>query len=335
MPVLDLENPAEVARYETFVNHSPFTQIPQTLGWAVVKNNWEPRYVYLEDEAGNIQAAMSMLLTDTTSGKKFAYASKGPVIAHDDVQALLSLINEAKATLPDAYVLRLDPEWLHTDELVTKLEAQNLIVRGRNIADRGMHGTIQPRLNMVLNIAEYPDAENIFDMVPSKIKNKLRKPEKDGISVDYGVTQDFLDDFFMTYETMSTRQGITHRPKDYFDRMVTAFGPTDMMRIYRAKAAGQTVATSIALKTPGKIWYVYGGSVDSPVSNAPYALQNHMIQWAIDSKTPLYDMGGIGAEDSSDSLWTFKRHFVRTPAREYVGEIDVVLDQAVYAQLVQ
>ena len=57
MPILDLSNSEEVARYKEFVASSPYGHVMQSLNWAKVKNNWDSDYVYLQDDAGNITAA--------------------------------------------------------------------------------------------------------------------------------------------------------------------------------------------------------------------------------------------------------------------------------------
>ncbi|MGL5748699.1 MAG: peptidoglycan bridge formation glycyltransferase FemA/FemB family protein, partial [Weissella cibaria] len=125
MPVLDMSDETAVARYNDFVRSSKFGQVTQDLGWAQVKNNWEPRYAYVENEAGEIVAAISMLLTNTPSGKKFAYASKGPVMDMTDLDLFDQLIAEAKVALADdnAYLLRIDPEIAFSEELDADLHA--------------------------------------------------------------------------------------------------------------------------------------------------------------------------------------------------------------------
>ena len=332
MPVLDMNDTTAVAKYNDFVRTSPFAQITQDTTWGHVKNNWEPKYVYLTDEQGAITAALSILMIEQDNGKKFAYASKGPVMDMQDLDLFDRLMAEAKQALEadNVYLLRVDPEVMYSDELNADLEARGYVMRNRNLG-AGMHVTIQPRLNMVLDLTTKPDAETVLDFVPSKTKSKLKRPFRDGIEVDFGLNQAYLDDFYMTYETMSQRHGITYRPKDYFQRMLEVYEGTDMMRIYRALYDGQVLGTGIAFKIGSKIWYMYAGTIDdAPVVGAAYAIQVKMAQWAIDEKVPLYDLGGIEKEDASDALWTFKHHFVRGAAREYIGEIDLVLDQAAY-----
>ncbi|MCM0582985.1 peptidoglycan bridge formation glycyltransferase FemA/FemB family protein [Weissella diestrammenae] len=338
MPVLDINDKKAVARYQEFVRASPFGQVTQDLAWSEVKNNWTPRYAYVENAHGDIIAAISMLLTDTPSGKKFAYASKGPVMDMHDLDLFDKLIVEAKKAIQDdnVYLLRLDPEVIYSDDFNAELQAHGYQTRNRNVANQGMHATIQPRLNMVLDLTEKPDAKETFDLYPSKTKSKLKRPIRDGVTVKWAADQAAIDAFFETYAGMAQRHGISHRPKAYFDRMLNAFGQNgDILRVYLAEREGQLLSTGIGFKYGQKIWYMYAGSFDGNIYYAPYAVQTAMIQWALDAHVAAYDMGGIEAVDEHDGLYIFKHTFVKADPREYIGEIDVVLDEQVYHELVK
>lgn len=337
MPVLDLHDEQTVARYQTFVRSSKFGQVTQDLGWAMVKNNWVPKYVYLEDDQGNMRAALSMLLTETASGKKFAYASKGPVMDMHDLNLFDELVAEAKAALAqdNVYLLRLDPEITYSDALNADLQARGYVTRNRNLAG-GMHATIQPRLNMVLDLTAKPDAKETFDLYPSKTKSKLKRPLRDGVEVTWAADQEAIAVFFKTYADMAKRHGISYRPITYFERMLDAFGTDgDILRVFIAKKDQQVLSTGIGFKYGDKIWYMYAGSEDGNIFYAPYAVQTAMIQWALDAGVARYDMGGIDTPDETDGLYVFKHTFIKEAPVEYIGEIDVVLDEAVYNKLVQ
>lgn len=336
MPVLDLQDAQAVARYQTFVRSSKFGQVTQDLGWAVVKNNWVAKYVYLEDSAGNIQAALSMLLAETKSGKKFAYASKGPVMDMHDLDLFDELVAEARMALAadNVYLLRIDPEIAYSDDLNNELQARGYVTRNRNLVG-GMHATIQPRLNMVLDLTAKPDAKETFDLYPSKTKSKLKRPLRDGVKVEWAADQEAVEVFFKTYADMAKRHGISYRPISYFQRMLDAFG-TDgkILRVFIAKKDEYVLSTGIGFNYGDKIWYMYAGSEDGNIFYAPYAVQTAMIQWALDTGVSRYDMGGIATPDETDGLYVFKHTFVKEAPVEYIGEIDVVFDQDVYNELV-
>lgn len=337
MPVLNLDDAAAVQRYQAFVQTSPFGRITQDIRWSQVKNNWEPRYVYLENDEGTIIAAMSILMSTTPNGQKFAYASKGPVVDFNDLDLVDRLVEEAKQALADepVYLLRFDPELDYSDAFNTALQAHGYVTRNRNVDADGMHATIQPRRNMIIDLTQWPDAKETFDLYPSKTKSKLKRPIRDGVTVRWADDATALEAFFTTYADMADRHGISYRPKAYFERLLAAFGAAngDTMRIYMAEKDGELLATGIGFKYGDKIWYMYAGSMDGNIYYAPYAVQTAMIQWALDEHLSAYDMGGIEVEDPSDGLYVFKHTFVKAPAREFIGEIDVVLDQDTYHQM--
>lgn len=336
MPVLDQNNKQAVQAYQTFVNTSPFGQITQNIAWQAVKENWEGLYVYVE-EAGRIIAAASILIGQGPEGSRFAYCTKGPVMDMQDISLFNQLVTECKKALPeDVYLLKFDPEIKYDEELIQFLTDAGYVILSRNIEALGMHGTIQPRLNMVIHFDQCETRPtSLHDLVPSKIKNKLKKAVKDGVEVTYGNGVEELEAFYISYETMSKRHGISYRPKFYFEQMQKAFPGTEQMRIYLAKKEGELLSTGVAFKAGDKIWYMYAGSMDTLLYNAPYAVQEAMVQWAIDANCARYDMGGIEAESTEDGLYTFKRNFVREGAVEYLGEIDVVLDQKLYDKVYQ
>lgn len=334
MPKVNLQHKTEVETYTTFIRDSNFGQITQTIHWHEVKENWVPYYIYLEED-NTIVAAASVLVGDGPHGKRFAYCCKGPVMDLTDSALFNALVQECLKYLPDdVYLLKFDPEIPYEEVKNQQLLDAGYYTYNRNIQHLGMHGTIQPRMNMVIDFDtfdQYPTS--VYDIVPSKIKNKLKKAKKEGIQVFFGTDTDTLAAFYTTYESMSLRHNIRYRPKEYFERMLAVFQDTACMRIYLAKRGNEILASGLAFLCGKKVWYMYAGSVSKKVYHAPYAIQEAMIQWAIDSGCHYYDMGGIEVADETDSLYTFKRNFVRQPVSEYIGEIDYVLLPEVYQQV--
>lgn len=334
MPKINQNNQTEINEYNLFIQQSNYGQITQDTRWHTVKTNWEPYYIYLKKE-GELVAAASILVGEGPNNKKFAYCTKGPVMDMDNQALFNELVQECLVYLPkEVYVLKFDPEIPYSDARNQQLIDAGYFTYNRNIQHLGMHSTIQPRLNMVLDFEIFDQRPtSVYDLVPSKIKNKLKKAKKDGVVVSSGLDQPFLDTFYQTYLTMSIRHGISYRPKAYFERMVQAFQGTSLMKIYIAQRNAEILATGIAFNCGNKVWYMYAGSSSGKVYNAPYAIQEAMIQWALDSGCRRYDMGGIEQETEADGLYTFKRNFVRQPASEYIGEIDCVILPETYQQV--
>lgn len=327
MPVVNLENKQQYQKYIHFLQTSPYATATQDIAWSEVKNNWEPLYVYLE-EAGEIIAAMSILMVRAVGEKRLAYCCKGPVCDPTDVELVDRIVNEAAlhAKEQGAFVVRFDPEVLYDDALQKQYEDKCYIVRGRNVSS---HDTTQPRLNMVLNIKDKTE-EQLLAGFHTKTRYNIRLADRKGVTVEYGNSTEYVEQFYRLYEIMSKRQGITYRPYEYFERMANAYG--SFVRIYLAKHENDIIATGFALSYGDKTWYVYGGSADEKRNlMAPYLVQWEMIKWGLEQGKDRYDFGGVFELDNSDGLYRFKKGFCyEDDYTEYLGEIDLVLDEEGY-----
>lgn len=336
MPVLDINNQTEVERFNKFVRNSKYGQVTQDLGWANVKNNWEQLHAYLE-ENGEIVAAISILMTKLANGSRFAYASKGPVMDVHNLDLLDKLVAEVKPTLieKNVYLLRMDPEVDYSVEFNNEIQQHGY--ETRNVKAKGLHDTIQPRLNMVVDLNEKHSTDDILSGFSAGTRNKTRKGWRDGVTTTFSSTEEDLKAFYTIYEEMAHRHEITYRPYDYFKRMLDNFGPHDIMRVYLAKKDDQVLAGGLGFAFGDKVWYMYGGSISGPIYEAPRVIQVAMMEWAVSVNKHAYDLGGVGSLDASDSLYVFKSGFLGKKGipKEYIGEIDCVLDESVYTQLVR
>lgn len=336
MPILDIKDQAAVTRFKEFVRGSKYGQITQDLGWADVKDNWERLHAYVEDN-GQIVAAISILMTKLANGSRFAYASKGPVMDVHNLDLLDRLVAEVKPTLVEknVYLLRMDPEVAYDVNFDADIKAHGY--ETRNVNALGLHGTIQPRFNIVVDLNGKTTQDEIVAGFASRTRNKVRKGWRDGVTTRFSADEADLKIFYQIYEEMAHRHEITYRPYDYFKRMLDVFGPDDIMRIYLAEKDGEVLAVGLGFAFGDKVWYMYAGSISGPIFEAPRVIQVAMMEWAVTAGKHAYDLGGVGELDSEDSLYRFKIGFLGKDetAREYIGEIDCVLDDAVYDQLVR
>lgn len=332
MPILDLENASQVARYQQFVREHPNGQVTQDPLWGDLKANWGHVYVYHET-AGQIDAALSLLTVEAVPGKLLAYSTRGPVVDdYADVALVQTLVKEAVAVLPDnTFLVRLDPEVAYSDELNAAYQAAGFTTRNKQIGH--MHGNIQPRKNVVLYYDGIENDEQLMQHFKRDYRNQIRRAAKEGVTVDWATDEQAVRDFFATYVMMSEAQGITHRPLAYFLTMREAFAETGLFRVYRAYYQGQVIASGIGFAYGDEIWYMYAGSNrDFAKVYAPYAVQWEMIKWGLVAGKREYDFGGVGDFVATDGLYKFKHGFAYSdePA-EYIGELDWVLDDAGYA----
>src|SRR5690606_24807128 len=108
------------------------------------------------------------------------------------------------------------------------------------------------------------------------------------------------------------------------------------MRVTLARHEDDVLAASVTVDYEGKLYYLYAGSNDLKRNLAPNQVMNHeLMVWGLERGAESYDMGGVFELDNSDGLYLFKKAFCKADggATEFIGEVDVVHNQALYAVL--
>ena len=322
MPILQQNDAAAVARYTEFVTRSPWGNLMQDRGWAHVKKGWVGEQVYLEQN-GEITAAMSIIFAPAVAGRTLAYAPRGPVCDPYDTETIAALMREAAPALKKhrAFLLRFDPETPYTDELIAKYEKLGLRCRARNC---GLHDQIQPRFNMFLPL-EGNTLEELMPAFGEKTRYNIRLSARKGVTTRWAGAEE-LETFFRIYLETCERDGIGHRPLDYFQRMLEAYGP-ERCRVCLAEYEGEPLAAAIALHYGRKVFYIYGASSNEKRNLMPaYAMQAEMIRWACSLGVDFYDFGGVYSLSKENGLYRFKEGFCHSVGvTELAGEFDQVL----------
>ncbi|GAO99357.1 lipid II:glycine glycyltransferase FemX [Fructobacillus ficulneus] len=343
MTVLDLTDTQQVERYQDFVKTNPRGQVTQDPLWGDLKANWGHLYLYHEDEAGRIDAAMALLTIEAVPGKLLAYCPKGPVVDPQRIDLVKAMVQEALENLPEnVFLVRMDPEVLYSQELDQAYKTAGFVTR--NVQIENMHGNIQPRKNVVLyydgrgdGAEPITDEASLMKHFKSDYRNQVRRAIKDGVTVTSGQSKEDIDAFFATYTMMAQAQGITHRPIDYFYRMQELWAGSDYFRVFLAHYDGQVIAAGIGFAYGEKIWYMYAGSNRQYAKHyGPYLVQWEMLKWGLSMNKVAYDFGGVGDFDHSDGLYKFKHGFAyHDPHVEYIGELDWVVDQSGYEKYLE
>ncbi|MBS9335320.1 aminoacyltransferase [Fructobacillus sp. M1-13] len=339
MAVLDLTDSQQVEKYHQFVANSPYGQVTQDPKWGELKANWGHLYLYRENEAGEITAAMAVLTVEAVSGKLLAYCPKGPVADVHDLDLIQSLVEEAKENLPEnVFLIRMDPEVMYDEVLDAKYQKAGFTTRNKNITY--MHGNIQPRKNVVLfydgrgeDAKVIENEEDLMLHLKGKHRNAIRRSIRDGVTVEAGRSLDLMKDFFELYKSMAAVHEITYRPFAYFERMQELWADSELFKIFVAKNdEGTPIAAGIGFAYGDKIWYMYAGSnKEYRHLQGPYQIQWEMLKWGLQAKKVRYDFGGVGEFSPEDGLYKFKHGFAyHDPQVEYIGELDWVLDQEAY-----
>ena len=169
-------------------------------------------------------------------------------------------------------------------------------------------------------------------------RRNIKKAAKAGVEVRVG-TADDLPAFHELYVHTAERDGFTPRPLGYFRTMLEALGAEeeDRIRLYLAEHEGDLVASTLAIRVGGHVWYSYGASSSEKRDvRGSNAIQWRMMQDAIAAGADVYDLRGItdtlDAGDPHVGLIQFK---VGTggQAAEYLGEWDFPLNKLLHKAL--
>lgn len=332
MPIINQNDPKQRARYESFVKNSPYGRPTQSLAWAQVKNNWTCDEVTLEVQ-GEIQASLSLIGISNDQVHSFLYAPRGPVCDPKDPALVRALLQEARPVIEKrkAFLVRMDPEVPYEPALVQAYQKEGFFVRTRGIDE---HAFSNPRQNMILSLPG-KNLEEIIGQMPARQRTKVRKTYRDGLQTAYVRTnapnyEDLLDRFYALTEIMATRQKIGHRPRAYFDRVLKSFD--DARLYYTWDGEGEILSMCLVIFYNRKAFYLYAASSNEKRSLNPSLQMNvEVIRDALEAGMEEYDMGGIFVKDMKSGLYHFKRELIGEESyREFLGEIDFVLDQDLY-----
>lgn len=332
MPILDKSDKNAVERYNTFVRTSPYTHTMQDMNWAKVKNNWESEYIYLEKD-GEITAAMSVLGIKAVGDKTFLYAPRGPVSDFYDIETTKALIEETRPLFEkhNAFLLRMDPCVKRDEELAERYRKEGFTFRADGTE---IHSFSNPRYEIMLTLKD-KSIDEIKAGFNSMTKRHIKASEKNGVINRWGRSQEEIDIFFELHKEMADRQGITYRPKEYFERLVEAFPE---LRIYTSEYEGEMIGAMMGLPYGDRMWYVYGGTATMRGAKVSpgYLLIWDLIKWGKELELDYFNMGGTYSLDMEDGLFFFKHGFCKADEPfVWVGELDVVIDESAYKEFVK
>ena len=324
MEFLDLNNAAQVAEYEEFVQNCPKCNFSQSTMWAKVKIDWGFEAVIVRDSDGKIEGTIAVLVRSVPYFKaKMLYSPRGPVcdIHNEDVmRRLMDGVNEL-AKKYNAYIFKIDPDVKSDDEVfanICKNIGLTMPVQSKNFEG------IQPRYVFRL----YLNGRNEEELLASfhqKTRYNIRVALKKGVEVKIEDTSK-VEEFYNIMLETGIRDNFVVRNAAYFKRMLEALG--DHARLYMAYLDGRAIAGTLAIHYGDKVWYLYGASSDSYRNVMPnYLLQYEMIKWAVEKNCRVYDFRGVSGDISEDNplygLYRFKKGF-NGEFTEFIGEMSVV-----------
>ena len=345
----------------------------QTPAWGTVKSEWRAEsIVWFRGGGGEPVGSALVLYRQLPKVKRYlAYLPEGPVIdwsTEDLGEWLAPLTRHLKRS--GAFGVRIGPpvvvaRWSAAaikqgiaDESVHRLsdvpptersvEGARVVSQLQELGWRqqqteGGFAAGQPKYNFHVPLrrtegreAGEPRTEDeVLAGMNQQWRRNIKKAAKAGVEVRVGTAND-LPAFHELYVHTAERDGFTPRPLGYFRTMLEALGAEeeDRIRLYLAEHEGDLVASTLAIRVGGHVWYSYGASSSEKRDvRGSNAIQWRMMQDAIAAGADVYDLRGItdtlDADDPHVGLIQFK---VGTggEAVEYAGEWDLPLNGAIY-----
>ena len=296
--------------FEAFVAGHPKGHFLQSHQWAAVKGSWKWEAVAVRNSDGNICGAFSVLIRKLPAlPYTFMYSARGPVCDINDKATLTELERGAAALAKKhkAYAFTLDPDVLSCE--TGFIESMKALGFDHKSGSKDFDG-IQPNYVFRLNVKDKTEDE-LLGAFHSKTRYNLRLSERKGVTVRL-CGKEMLPDFARIMLETGNRDGFITRPQSYFETMMDALG--EDCRLYMAFLEDKPIAGTLAIHYGNKVWYLYGASSNEHRNVMPnYLLQWRMIQWALETKSEIYDFRGVSGDISPDNplygLYNFKKGF--------------------------
>ena len=316
--------------YEAFVQSHPKGNFAQSYLWGKQKPAWIWKAIAVRGADGKIKGTMAVMIrTMPIVHKTMMYACRGPVCDLDDRETFAALLEGAKALAKEhgSYVIKIDPDVPSSDTAF----AEMLRSFGFQSKEGGKNfEAIQPKYVFRLDV-DGKTEEEVQAGFHQKWRYNIRVAQKKGVEVKI-CGKEMVPAFADLMLTTGVRDGFVTRQPEYFAAMLDNLG--EHCRLYMAFHEGQPIAGTLAIHYGDKVWYLYGASSNEHRNLMPnYLLQWEMIRWSIETGCRIYDFRGVSGDVSEDNplygLYRFKKGF-GGDFTEFVGEMDLVLNKAVY-----
>ncbi len=313
--------------FNEFISVNPKGHILQSYEWGEVKalTQWQPFRLIIEDEEKIIAALNLLKRTIPGINKNIFYAPRGPVVAFENHELFLFLLQEVKkiALQENVIFLKIDPDIPATNEQFRNL----LKTAGFISAEKGGNFEgLQPKFVFRLNIE--PSEDELLESFHQKTRYNIRLAGRRGVTIKDNCTKKDLADFYEILLVTAQRDKFLVRSYSYFEIMWEQLVENNLAKLFMSYYEGKPIAGTFAFIMGKKAWYIYGASANEYRDKMPnYLLQWTMIKWAKEQGCTLYDFRGVPGNLSEDSLiyglYRFKKGF-NAEYIEFIGEYDLV-----------
>lgn len=284
----------------------------QSAGWAEVKaaTGWEVRRFTL-DGGGVAQ----VLLKRLPLGISVAYAPRGPLAAPERTADAVDALRSALASERCASLL-CDPETPDDPSLRASLA---------RVGVRASPVFVQPRRTLLMDLTK--GEPELLAAMRKKTRQYVHKAEREGVATEEARD---VDRFLRVLRTVSERDHFAIRSRDYFDRLLAAFGDRAHMMI--ARVGSDDAGALLLVRLGDRAWELYGGWSGVHGESRPF----YLLKWRAMMRMKQlgvrrYDMWGLaeGADDPLAGVENFKLGF-GGDVMTWVGALETPVNPLLY-----
>ena len=320
---------SELIEVQDFLKTNPKSHFMQSLEWANVKKEWIPEILIVRHKKSNkITGCMIVLIRKLPVIKQnMMYAPRGFTCNPHDKETLLELTIKVKelAQKYNAFIFKMDPDISNSDAEF-KIFMKSIGYKFSKDTPKNLR-KMQPKIIERITLTDKTEDE-LLKSFHEKHRYNIRLASKKGVTLREGTRED-LPIFYNIMKTTEARNNFYVRPLSYFERIWDSMG-SEQVRLIFAEYEGQAIAAVLPIKYGNKVWYLYGGSLNTHRNLMPnYLLQFEMMKWGISNKCDIYDFRGVSGilhpNHPQHGVYIFKKGF-NGDIIELVNELTIVFN---------
>ena len=308
--------------FRNFANKSPYKSFMQTPEIAKLreKAGWTPYYFGIE-EGKKLLAAAMLVAKPTFLGKSTYYCPGGPLLDLEDAALTDFFFKNLKKYIKshNGYTLHIDPYY----QLIERgrdgepveggFNHQKALTNLKRLGFQELPHSTQPKYLFTLDLRNKTAADLLKEM-KRNTRNHIRKAEKMGVTVRE-LKREELNIFKQITQSTSERRHFTDKPLSYYEQMYDLFHDRGEVVFMLAEADGIPLSAAMFMTYGDEVVYLFSGSDEKYMKdyNAQYAIQWHMIKYAVEHGFDTYNFYGIqGLPDKSQKdygIYDFKKGF--------------------------
>jgi len=267
------------AEWDAFVAAHPDAHLGHAAGWAgVLRRSYglQPHYCVCRSDAGEIEGILPLFAFRGLLGRKELVS-----VPFHDVAGVLVQDDRAGAVLVDA-ALRLARD--------LDCEAVELRHSRPPVALESIEAppSATARVNLVLPLEA--DEEAQWKAVRAKVRNQVRKADREGLSLASGTPEELLDGFYEPYSVNMRDLGSPVHSRGFFREIARSFG--DRLRFIVTTDGRRPVGGLVAIRSGARVTVTWASTLRSERRRCPNnQIYWEALRWAVSQQASEFDFG--------------------------------------------